>query len=90
VKGEVTDEEKLFRALQNHDAVVSLLGPRKVFKPGSILHDSGLAITRPMHRAGIKRLVVLLAAAHFPRIPDRTASFIMRDHMRDWRQWKKS
>jgi putative NADH-flavin reductase len=83
VKGEVTDEEELFRAMQNHDAVDSLLGPRKVFKRGSILHDSALAITRAMHRAGIKRLVVLSAAAHFPGIPNRIASFIMRDHMRD-------
>ena len=36
-----------------------------------------------MQRAGIKRLVVLSAAAHFPGIPNRIASFIMRNHMRD-------
>ena len=90
VKSEVTDEEELFRAMQNHDAVVSLLGPRKVFKPGSILHDSAVVITRAMHRAGIKRLVVLSAAAHFPGIPNRIASFIMRDHSAIRWQWKKS
>jgi putative NADH-flavin reductase len=83
VKGEVTDEEELFRAMQNHDAVVSLLGPRKVFKPSSMLRDSALATARAMHRAVIKRLVVLSAAAHFPGIPNRIASFIMRKHMRD-------
>jgi hypothetical protein len=36
-----------------------------------------------MKRTGIKRLVVLSAAAHFPGIPNRIASFIMRNHMRD-------
>jgi putative NADH-flavin reductase len=83
VKGNATDEEQLFRAMQNHDAVISTLGPRKVFKPGSLLHDSALATTRAMKRARIKRLVVLSAAAHFPGIPNRIASFIMRKHMRD-------
>ena len=52
--------------MQNHDAVVSTLGPREVFKPSSMLHDSALATTRAMNRAGVKRLVVLSAAAHFP------------------------
>jgi putative NADH-flavin reductase len=83
VKGDATDEKQLFSAMQNHDAVISTLGPRKVFKPGSLLHDSALATTRAMKRAGIKRLVVLSAAAHFPGIPNRIASFIMRNHMRD-------
>ena len=83
VKGDATDEEQLFSAMQNHDAVISTLGPRKVFKPGSLLHDSALATTRAMKRAGIKRLLVLSAAAHFPGIPNRIASFIMRNHMRD-------
>ena len=48
-----------------------------------MLHDSALATTRAMERAGVKRLVVLSAAAHFPGIPNRIASFIMRNHMRD-------
>jgi len=83
IKGEAMDEEQLFRAMQNHDAVISTLGPRKVFKPGTLLHDSALAMTHAMQRAGIKRLVVLSAAAHFPGIPNRIARFVMRDHMRD-------
>jgi putative NADH-flavin reductase len=83
VKGDVIDEEQLFKAMQNHNAVISTLGPREVFKPGSLLHDSALATTRAMERAGIKRLVVLSAAAHFPGIPNRIARFIMRNHMRD-------
>ena len=83
VKGDATDEEQLFNAMQNHDAVISTLGPRKVFKPGSLLHDTALATTRAMKRAGIKRLVVLSAAAHFPGVPNRIASFIVRNHMRD-------
>src|SRR5438093_11656357 len=69
--------------MPNHAAVISTLGPRKVFKPSSMLHDSALATTRAMNRSGVKRLIVLSAAAHFPGIPNRIASFIMRNHMRD-------
>jgi putative NADH-flavin reductase len=83
LKGDAMDENELFRAMQNHDAVVSTLGPREVFKPSSMLHDSALATTRAMNRSGVKRLVVLSAAAHFPGILNRIASFIMRNHMRD-------
>ena len=83
LKGNVMDENELFRAVQNHDAVVSTLGPREVFKPSSMLHDSALATTRAMNRAGVKRLVVLSAAAHFPGILNRIVSFVLRNHMRD-------
>jgi putative NADH-flavin reductase len=83
LKGNAMDENELFRAMQNHDAVVSTLGPREVFKLSSILHDSALATAGAMNRAGVKRLVVLSAAAHFPGILNRIASFIMRNHMRD-------
>ena len=83
LRGNAMDENELLRAMQNHDAVVSTLGPRKVFKPSSMLHDSAVATTRAMNRSGVKRLVVLSAAAHFPGIPNRIASFIMRSHMRD-------
>ena len=83
LKGNAMDENELFDAMQNHNAVVSTLGPREVFKPSSMLHDSALATTRAMNRSGVKRLVVLSAAAHFPGIPNRIASFIMRNHMRD-------
>ncbi len=83
LKGNAMDENELFRAMQNHDAVISTLGPREVFKPSSMLHDSALATTRAMNRSGVKRLVVLSAAAHFPGILNRIASFIMRNHMRD-------
>ena len=83
LKGNVMDKNQLFQAMQNQDAVISTLGPREVFKPTSMLHDSAVATTRAMNRSGVKRLVVLSAAAHFPGIPNRIASFIMRNHMRD-------
>jgi putative NADH-flavin reductase len=83
VKGNATDENQLSEAMQSHDAVVSALGPREVFKPSSLLHDSALAITRAMQRSGVKRLLILSAAAHFPGIPNRIVSFILRNHMRD-------
>jgi putative NADH-flavin reductase len=83
VKGNATDENQLSEAMQSHDAVVSALGPREVFKPSSLLHDSALATTRAMQRSGVKRLLILSAAAHFPGIPNRIVSFILRNHMRD-------
>ena len=83
LEGNVTDEEQLSEAMQNHDAVVSALGPRRVFKSSSLLHDSALATIRAMQRSGVRRLVVLSAAAHFPGIPNRIVSFILRNHMRD-------
>ena len=83
IKGNAMDESQLFDAMQNHDAVLSTLGPREVFKPSSMLRDSALATTLAMNRSDVKRLVVLSAAAHFPGILNRIASFIMRNHMRD-------
>jgi len=83
IKGNAMDENELFNAMQIHDAVLSTLGPREVFKPSSMLRDSALATTLAMNRSDVKRLVVLSAAAHFPGILNRIASFIMRNHMRD-------
>ena len=83
IKGNAMDENQLGNAMQDHDAVVSTLGPRQVFKPTSMLHDSAVATTRAMQRSEVKRLVVLSAAAHFPGIPNRILSFILRNHMRD-------
>jgi uncharacterized protein YbjT (DUF2867 family) len=83
IKGNAMDEGQLANAMRNHDAVICTLGPRHVFKATSMLHDSAVATTRAMQRCDIKRLVVLSAAAHFPGIPNRIASFIMRNHMRD-------
>src|SRR5256886_7070177 len=77
------DENQLFKAMQSDDAVLSALGPREVFKPSSLLYDSALATTRAMKRSGVERLAVLSAAAHFPGIPNRIVSFILRNHMRD-------
>src|SRR5215831_9595503 len=74
IKGEATEEDQLVKAMQNHDAVVSTLGPRKPFKPSSLLHDSALATTRTMQRSGVKRLLILSAAAHFPGIFNRIVS----------------
>src|SRR5436309_12388098 len=83
LKGNVMDENQLFDTMQDHDAVLSALGPREVFKPSSLLHDSALATTRAMQRSRVKRLVILSAAAHFPGVPNRIVSFILRNHMRD-------
>jgi putative NADH-flavin reductase len=83
VKGSATDENQLVNPMQNHDAVVSTLGPRKPFQRTSLLHDSALATTRAMKRSGVNRLVVLSAAAHFPGILNTIVRFVLRNHMRD-------
>jgi putative NADH-flavin reductase len=83
LQGSATDENQLSDAMQSHDAVLFALGPRQVFKPSSLLHDAALVTTRAMQRSGVKRLLVLSAAAHFPGIPNRIVSFILRNHMRD-------
>jgi putative NADH-flavin reductase len=85
IKGNAMDENELFDAMQNHDAVVSTLGPREAFKPSSMLHDSAVATTGAMNRSGVKRLLILSAAAHFPGVPNRIISLILRNHMRDSR-----
>src|SRR5438128_11178458 len=90
IEGSALEEDQLANTMQNHDAVLSTLGPRKVFKPGSLLHDSALATTRAMNRSGVKRLLILSAAAHFPGAPNRIASFIMRSHMRDSLEMEKT
>ena len=82
LKGDATDESQLSNPMQNHDAVVSALGPREVFKPSSLLYDGALATTHAMNRSGVRRLLILSAAAHFPGIPNRIVSFILRNHMR--------
>jgi putative NADH-flavin reductase len=83
LQGSATDENQLSDAMQGHDAVLFALGPRQVFKPSSLLHDAALATARAMQFSGVKRLLVLSAAAHFPGIPNRIVSFILRNHMRD-------
>jgi putative NADH-flavin reductase len=83
LKGSAMDENQLCHAMQNHDAVLSTLGPREVFKPSLLLQGSALATTQAMNRSRVKRLLVLSAAAHFPGIPNRIARFILRNHMRD-------
>src|SRR5216110_367490 len=85
LKGNAMDENHVIDTMQIHDGVVSTLGPREAFNPSSVLHHSALAATQAMNRSGVKRLVVLSAAAHFPGIPNRIVSFILRNHMRDSR-----
>ena len=41
LKGNAMDENELFNAMQNHEAVLSTLGPREVFKPSSTLLRKG-------------------------------------------------
>jgi uncharacterized protein YbjT (DUF2867 family) len=83
VKGNSTDEDQLAEALRNHDAVITALGPNEPFKPSTLLHDSAIATTHAMKKAGVRRLVVLSAAAHFPGFLNSIGRYILRNHMRD-------
>ena len=47
LKGNAMAESQLFEAMQNHDAVISTLGPREVFKPSSLLNDSAIPQAAP-------------------------------------------
>jgi uncharacterized protein YbjT (DUF2867 family) len=82
VEGNVRDENQLFDALGGHDAVLSTLGATSPFKPTTLLHDSALATTRAMKRSGVKRLLILSSAAHFPGIL-HVVSFILRNPLLD-------
>jgi uncharacterized protein YbjT (DUF2867 family) len=82
-KGNSADENQLAEALKGHDAVVSVLGPTDPLKPSTLMHDSALATTRAMIKAGVKRLMILSAAAHFPGFVNAIGRFILRNHMRD-------
>ena len=83
LKGSVLDEAQLLDGMRNHEAVIATLGPREPFKRGSLLRDSTLAITKAMDRSGLKRLLVLSAAALFPGLPNRVVRFILRNTMSD-------
>ena len=74
IKGNAMDEDQLANAMQNHDAVVSTLGPREVFKPTSMLHDSAFAITGAMQRWN-KTTRCALGGGTFSRYPQSDCQF---------------
>ena len=84
-KGDPADVDQLATALQGQDAVVSVLGPTDPFEPSSLMHDSALATTSAMKKSGVKRLVILSAAALFPGLIYRIGRYFLRNHMRDSR-----
>jgi putative NADH-flavin reductase len=85
IEGNIRDENQLFDALRGHDAVLSTLGATSPIKPTTLLRDSALATTHAMKRSGVKRLLILSSAAHFPDIPRvlRIFSFILRNPLLD-------
>jgi len=85
VEGNIMDENRLLDSLPGHDAVLSTLGATSPIKPTTLLHDSALVTTHAMKRSGVKRLLILSSAAHFPGLPGilRIISFILRNPLRD-------
>src|SRR5438132_13671214 len=61
IKGNAMEENEIFNAMQNHDAVLSTLGPHEVLQPSSMLNDSALGTARALNRSGAQRLVALPA-----------------------------
>src|SRR5262245_20973642 len=82
IEGNIRDENQLFNAMRGHDAVLSTLGATNPIKPTTLLHDSALATTRAMKRSGVKRLLILSSAAHFPGML-HIFSFILRNPLLD-------
>lgn len=82
VEGDIRDEEQLFDALRDHDAVFSTLGATSPIKSTTLLHDSALATTHAMKRSGVTRLLILSSAAHFPGF-QHIFSFILRNPLLD-------
>ena len=58
VKGSATNENQLGNAMQNHDAVISTLGPRKPFQQTSLLHDSADWFTKALGKILRMRTII--------------------------------
>jgi putative NADH-flavin reductase len=83
LQGNVVDADQIALAAQNHDAILSALGSRAGFGPTSILRDAALATTQAMNRLGMRRLLVVSAAALFPGLPNRIVRLILKNQMQD-------
>ena len=56
-KGDVLDREAVGRALREHDAVLSALGPSAGTRAGTLISTGASAIIEGMKSAGVRRLV---------------------------------
>ncbi|HWE22475.1 MAG TPA: NAD(P)H-binding protein, partial [Myxococcales bacterium] len=72
-------------ALRNHDAVLSALGPREVFKASTLLQDCATSTIEAMAAVGLKRILVVSQALLFPGGGPLYAAgrFFLRRAMRD-------
>jgi len=67
--GDPCDPRVLEGVLPGHDAVVSVLGPRRPWRSATAVYPrSAAAVVAAMEQSGVKRLVVTSSALLFPRI----------------------
>jgi putative NADH-flavin reductase len=68
VPGDPHDVDALARALPGHDAVISALGvrPPAAFRPHSLVEDCAASTVAAMTRAGVRRILLVSAAAIVP------------------------
>jgi uncharacterized protein YbjT (DUF2867 family) len=87
VEGDPLSTAALTRALPEHDAVLSSLGPsgREAFRPSTLMADCAASTVAAMTNAGVARLVVVSAALLFPdrRLGFRFFRWFIRHHVHD-------
>ncbi|HYV86112.1 MAG TPA: NAD(P)-binding oxidoreductase [Patescibacteria group bacterium] len=68
LRGDPHDARELARALPGHDAVLSALGvrPPRAFRPHTLVRDCAASTVDAMTTSGVRRLVLVSAAALFP------------------------
>jgi putative NADH-flavin reductase len=87
IEGDLLSTDALARALPQHDAVLSSLGPsgREAFRRSTLMADSAASTVAAMTTAGVKRLAIVSAALLFPdrRIRFRFFRWLIRHHVHD-------
>ena len=66
VRGDPRRADEIVPALRRHDAVLSALGPRQVFKTTTLLRDCAASTVEAMRAAGVKRILLVSQALLFP------------------------
>jgi putative NADH-flavin reductase len=87
IQGDPLSTDALTRALPEHDAVLSSIGPagREAFRPSTLMAECAASTVAAMTNAGVKRLVVVSAALLFPdrRLSFRFFRWFIRHHVHD-------
>ena len=91
ISGNPMSEAELSDALPGHDAVLSVLGTRGLGAT-SLLEDSSRVTISAMHKAGVRRLVILSSAlldSNIGLMPRFSARTFLRHHSADQRAMER-